>query len=435
MPTLCNFENCIKRAVYAYHYGKPLRCKKHTEDHMKGQYKICHCGLSQPSFNYPELKAKYCKTCSTKDMVDVRSNKCLTCKVKRPSYNLPRETTALYCKTCALDGMIDIKNKKCLTCKVICPSYNLPGETMRLYCKTCALEGMVDIKNKKCVTCNKTQPLFNLSGETKALYCKKCALDGMVDVISKKCLTCKEKSPSYNLPGETTAIYCKECALEGMVNVHNKKCLTCHKIQPNYNLPGETKPLYCKTCALDGMIDITHPRCKAPNCPQRGNKKYRGYCTYCFSHMFPKDPLTFQIQFKTKEIAVRDFINSNFEGFTHDKPLYTGHCDCTIRRRVDHRIIINNTLLAIETDENQHKSYDDMDEDTRYNDLYMAFSGKWIYIRFNPDKYKGKNGKTKNPEIATRLRVLKTEIEKHMTRIDKEQNKELVERVYLYYDE
>ena len=36
-----------------------------------------------------------------------------------------------------------------------------------------------------------------------------------------------------------------------------------------------------------------------------------------------------------------------------------------------------------------------MDEDTRYNDLYMAYSGKWIYIRFNPDKYKDKKGDSK----------------------------------------
>ena len=51
---------------------------------------------------------------------------------------------------------------------------------------------------------------------------------------------------------------------------------------------------------------------------------------------------------------VRDRINQEFEGFYHDKPLWTNDCDCTHRRRIDHRKLIGNTLLAIETDENQH---------------------------------------------------------------------------------
>ena len=88
---------------------------------------------------------------------------------------------------------------------------------------------------------------------------------------------------------------------------------------------------------------------------------------------------------------VRDFINTFYNGFQHDKSLSTGHCNCNHRRRIDHRKLIGNTLLVIETDENQHKSYDKMDEEIRHDDLYMAFSGKWIYIRFNPDKYIDEN--------------------------------------------
>ena len=91
-------------------------------------------------------------------------------------------------------------------------------------------------------------------------------------------------------------------------------------------------------------------------------------------------------------------------------------------------------MLAIETDENQHKSYKKMDEETRYNDLFMAFSGKWIYIRFNPDKYISKSGKKKNPCIATRLEKLKLEIEKQTARVQKGENVELVERIYQYYN-
>jgi hypothetical protein len=44
------------------------------------------------------------------------------------------------------------------------------------------------------------------------------------------------------------------------------------------------------------------------------------------------------------------------------------------------------------------------------------------------------NGKTKNPEIATRLAVLTREIDRQIARIQRDENTELVERVYLYYD-
>ncbi len=75
-----------------------------------------------------------------------------------------------------------------------------------------------------------------------------------------------------------------------------------------------------------------------------------------------------------------------------------------------------------------------MDEEIRYDDLYMSHSGKWIYIRFNPDKYKSKNGKNKNPEISTRLIQLKKEIDKQIERIKNEANTELLEIHYMYYD-
>jgi hypothetical protein len=219
-----------------------------------------------------------------------------------------------------------------------------------------------------------------------------------------------------------------------MVNIVDKKCKCGSNTIPCFNEPGEKKPIYCASCKTDTMEDKTHKRCKSENCPTLANPKYKGYCGYCFTHLFPNDPLTFQTRCKTKELAVRDYINMNFQGFIYDKQLQTGGCDCTTRRQPDLRILINETLLVIEVDENQHKSYSEMDEEIRYNDLYMAHSGKWIYIRFNPDKFK-KNNKNVNPTLSRRLPVLKDEIEKQFRRIQNSENKELVERVYLYFDQ
>mgnify|MGYP000465763397 CR=1 FL=1 len=404
MPKLCEFENCRKQASYSYFFQKPERCKEHREDRKK-QYSICRCGKHQPNFGL---------------LTD-----------KRPSY----------CIKCKTDEMIDLKHKRCKenNCNIR-PLFNFEGEKEGLYCDKHKKKNMICVASKKCkeIGCL-SQPSFNFKGEKIRLYCSKHKKKNMVNINDKRC---KEdgcnKIPSYNFEDETNGLYCKNHSKENMINVKSRRCkeIGCDKY-PSFNFKGEKTHLYCKNHAKENMINISNKRCK--NCAdwpdsQIANKKYKNYCARCFQRLFPKDPLTFQIRSKTKEIAVRDYINTIFDGFQHDKSLFTGGCDCTHRRRIDHRKLIENTLLCIETDEKQHKYYDKKDEKDRYEDLYMVFSGKWIFIRFNPDKYTNKKGVRKNPTIARRLFKLKEEIEKQIKRIQNEENKELVEISYLYYD-
>lgn len=97
-----------------------------------------------------------------------------------------------------------------------------------------------------------------------------------------------------------------------------QKC-KCGKAQPHFNEPGETTEIWCSQCKTETMIDVISKKCKGQggNCVISANPKYKGYCSTCFQYTFPNDPLTFQIRSKTKEIAVRDFINVNFDGFYH----------------------------------------------------------------------------------------------------------------------
>ena len=46
------------------------------------------------------------------------------------------------------------------------------------------------------------------------------------------------------------------------------------------------------------------------------------------------------------------------------------------------------------------------------NYTWFLVENGYIYIRFNLNKYKSKNGKNKNPNISDRLIELKKEIEK-----------------------
>ena len=169
---------------------------------------------------------------------------------------------------------------------------------------------------------------------------------------------------------------------------------------------------------------------RCPNCidwidSRGGTIKYDGYCATCFKRLFPEDERSKVIYSHTKEIRVRNAINDKFEGFIHDKPLYTGNCDCTHRRRIDHRKIIGNTILAIETDEFGHKNYDKKDEEIRYDDLFMIHSGKWIFIRFNPDC-------DKKVDMEDKLEKLINIIEEQIKIIENEHNEKLLEIIKLY---
>ena len=123
---------------------------------------------------------------------------------------------------------------------------------------------------------------------------------------------------------------------------------------------------------------------------------------------------------------VRNVINENFEEFIHDKPLFTGNCNCTHRRRIDHRKLIGNTILAVETDEFGHRGYDQKDEEIRYDDLFMIHSGNWIFIRFNPDDNFSK------VDIADKLDKLIETMKNCIDQIENDENTELVEIIKLY---
>lgn len=132
-------------------------------------------------------------------------------------------------------------------------------------------------------------------------------------------------------------------------------------------------------------------------CPfkEKGNKKFRYFCTKCYQKNFPLAPETFQIQCKTKELAVRDFLNANFPSFVHEHPLWIK------TSRIDYRCMMNNTMICIEiTKNNNEKKYENL-------------NGRWVIIRLNLDAFMI-NGVKKNPSISTRLHVLKDEIVKQM---------------------
>ena len=193
-------------------------------------------------------------------------------------------------------------------------------------------------------------------------------------------------------------------------------------------------------CSVEGCgkgADSTTGTCvthgggrRCPHCitwvdSQAGSLRYDGFCARCFKRVFPDDPRCKVRYNHTKELMVRDAINDRYDGFVHDRALYTGNCDCTHRRRIDHRKLIGMTLVCVETDERAHAGYDPHDEEIRYDDLYMIHSGKWIFIRFNPDE--------PTTCMEEKLDMLLSVLDQQIHRAEADENTELVEIIKLYY--
>ena len=383
-------EGCLLIASFGFKDGNGTQfCSKHKEINMINLLcKLCECGKSRPTYNYHGLKANFCKDCRKEDMINV--------------------------------------NDKMCECGIVKPSFNYEGEKPR-FCSNCRKIGMINVKDKVC-KCGKI-PNFNYIG-LKPEYCSQCKKPDMIDVTHTRC-KCDKVQPSFNYKGLTPE-YCKDCKEDNMIMLRKRKCITCNEHQATYNITG-LKAEYCNSCKTNEMINVVD-KCKNEHCVRSGNIKYKYYCTFCYQHLFPNDEASKNIRIKTKENYVRDFLKEINSEFIHDIPLWTGNCDCSHRRRIDFRKLIGNTLLCIEVDENQHKRYEKKDEEIRYDDLFMIHGGKFIFIRFNPDSFTNSLGTKKNPYMKRRMKYLENEINAQIERINNEENKELLEISYLFYD-
>jgi hypothetical protein len=193
------------------------------------------------------------------------------------------------------------------------------------------------------------------------------------------------------------------------------------------------------------MVDVIHKTCNNEWCNIIvSNNKYDGYCLHCFKNMFPEDK---RVQNnKTKEYSVVDFVKTNYSTYdwVKDKTIQGG----LSRRRPDLFLELNNQVVIIEIDENQHIDYDCSCENKCMMELSQDVQHRPIvFIRFNPDDYTSgekkitscwganKNGicvvkKTKQTEWSDRLNALKSQID-YWTQNNTEKTIEIIQ---LFYD-
>ena len=99
---------------------------------------------------------------------------------------------------------------------------------------------------------------------------------------------------NFNIKGGKP-IYCSNHKMSNMINIKDKTCIfeNCKTI-PVFNFEDEKTALYCFIRKKENMVDIKNKTCKGLNCKTTPNRNYKGYCAYCFSHLFPNDPKTLQ---------------------------------------------------------------------------------------------------------------------------------------------
>lgn len=102
--------------------------------------------------------------------------------------------------------------------------------------------------------------------------------------------------------------------------------------------------------------------------------------------------------------------------------------------------LCGNTVVAVEIDEREHKHYVDGYEIVRYHDLLMDFTGRFVFLRINPDGY-SQLGHHHNPRFEQRARIACAKLKEILGSVQRwgsslgptDANASLVEVHHLFY--
>lgn len=230
-------------------------------------------------------------------------------------------------------------------------------------------------------------------------------------------------------------VYCRECG-GGAFCEHGKRREYCRECGGNGICEHGKRSDYCGECGGSQVC-----RNQPAQCGTIGNPRYEMYCTHCFANLFPDDPRTAGIRTKSKETT---WVNALLQteaaaghAWTWDKPLYVtygGGC-CDSKRRIDLWTLVGNTVVAIEIDEYQHKSYPSGHEAVRYNDLVADFTGRYVFLRINPDPFRDASGVRVDPPLDERVRVAEEKLAEVLDGLDDDkENDGLVAIHHLFFD-
>jgi hypothetical protein len=244
-------------------------------------------------------------------------------------------------------------------------------------CKKCKYKCEHNKERSRCRDCGGRA--FCDHGRIKS-QCRDCG--GSVFCIhNKRKSTCKDCNGSGICIHNKIKSTCKECG-GSEICIHGKFKSSCKECGGTRICIHNKFKQSCKECGGSQL-------CNSTFCETYKNKKYNGYCSRCYIHLFPNELIS--RNYKTKEYAVLEFIRNNYTEHTrvNDKVIEGG---CS-KKRPDIFLDLLTHSIIIEIDENQHKTYDNC-ELKRINLLFEDLGDRHIvFIRFNPDDYLDKDNK------------------------------------------
>ena len=461
----CEFEGCSSQPNFDIKGSKGKFCVKHKTSEMidiKHKYCIFEGCNVRPSYNVEGEKPRYCMIHKTDKMIDLTKEKCTyeSCNIIA-SFNIKGKKKGIYCKKHKKDEMIDIKHKTCIYigCNTR-PSYNLDGLSPE-YCIKHKSSNMVDVVSVFCKYENcKTQPSYNYKNKEKGEYCFTHKQSEMINLKNKNmCIydNCNLKQPRFNYKNNKNGIYCINHKLENMIDVRKKYCKNniC-SIRAHYGIPGNPmshcakhrekgmirrsngKCLVCKVPAIYGtnftpkhcelhkkedeqnLIETPCSSCNLIMILDKDNK-----CEYCNPELFKSNQLL-------KQNALMEYLdNRNLKGTSTDTMIDNGICG---KERPDRVYELDDKIIVLECDENQHRERNCICEQTRMINIGQSFGGLPVYfIRWNPDYYLGDND-TKEPETLIKRYKLVGDIIDSIIKNKLKLPFALVSAFYMYYD-
>ena len=340
------------------------------------------------------VKKKYIPKKCEHEKIKIR---CLLCKGSQVCIHNKRKDSCSKCKGDIICPH-NIQKNNCIQCKSIgfCCHNKLedncvPCKGKNICCHNKLKENCVPCKGKKicihdkrkdvCIECKSA----SICSHNKLKYfCVACKGSRICphNKIKQQCGLCRD--PSTYCQHDKVKRDCKLCKGSRICqhDVFKRLCRVCNK--NGFCIHDNKLKSLCKIC--DGK-DL----CKSSWCETRVNRKYDGYCAYCYFHLFPDKQIS--RNYKTKEKDVVDRIKQFFPNFTWiaDKRIQDG---CS-KRRPDLLLDMGSHIIIVEIDENRHTDYDCSCQNKRLMELSLDVGHRPIvFIRFNPDDYKDTNGVT-----------------------------------------
>lgn len=413
----CEQTGCARYAMYARAFGEsPRFCLEHGKIYgceldvksKRCEFEGCTAHACMGERNKSK---KFCSVHSEKGMVNLKAALCEIC-TKRASFGVEKPTR---CRDHFVDGMKRLTDSHRVCIEPGCSrvaNYISEDDRTPKYCSIHAKDGMFNKarSSRVCIVCKKVWAAYGTIG-SRPSHCFSCKSSDMVDITNLNCETCKTKRALFGFLLHP-ASRCFEHRESKMYK--NRFCIVdgCYA-RPEWGFGNA--PIHCFTHRDEAQDEnLVETECKG--CKLTFYCNADGLCDYCST------PAR-----REKEIQTVEFLNG-FYGAKLFKANQVVDSNCSTARP-DMLYDFGDRFVAIEVDEDQHRSYSC--EDARMVSIYNSIGGPpVVFIRFNPDRYYNSIGGLCLTSLSVRLKFLREFVETLL----RTEPKHLLQVHYLFFD-